>query len=136
MGKNNSSGSLFTTTVYTLKTSLKENSLTRFGYYDLIKIKNLRIYDNGFLKILRTRFNLNQKQMAYKLNVSLRTFIGWEYYGKCLPFEKLNKLRIDFNIGEVDFFGLIKDTQFTYGSHHGKNKVKLPLRHEEFYLHA
>ena len=119
-------------TVFSYKIFLKKQNLTKQGYFDLKKIKNLRILDNGFLKIIRKIYNKTQKDISLMASVPLRTEIGWESYKKALPFNKLIKICEKLNLSAKEVYELIKNSEFTFGNHHGKNRVRLPLKPEEF----
>lgn len=121
-------------TVYSLKVKINNDNLTKDGHFDLEKIPNLRVLDTGFLGVIRKRFHKSQKDLADLIGVPLRTWIGWEYYNKYLPFDKLVLLREKLNLKEVEMFKMIKNTQFTYGNHHGKNRLKIPMSPIEFKL--
>tara|TARA_Y100000034_G_C6908339_1_gene422263 strand:- start:4380 stop:5849 length:1470 start_codon:yes stop_codon:yes gene_type:complete len=130
----NKENTIYKRTVFDLKVKINKNNLTKEDYFDLSKIKNLRVLDNGFLKILRKKYNKTQKEMANTINVPLRTWIGWESYDKYMPFKKLIILSKKLKINERELYGLIKNSKFTYGSHHGKNRLNLPVRPKEFNL--
>lgn len=119
-------------TVFNYKIVLKRENLTKSGYFDLTKISSLRIIDNVFLKLIRKEHKLRQKDIAIILGVPLRTVIGWECYKKAMPYKLLVQLSHKLKIGENEFYSLIKNSEFTFGEHHGKNRVKLPLKPEEF----
>jgi DNA-binding transcriptional regulator YiaG len=121
-------------TVFDYRVKLRENALTTSGYFDLTQIEDLRIVDNGFLKLIRTKYKLKQKDLAQIASVPLRTEIGWESYKKAIPFANLLKIFNHVNIKEKDGYKLIRGCSFTFGKHHGKNRIILPLRPEEFYL--
>ena len=125
---------IYRTTVFDFSVKLNRNNLTKRGYFDLEKIPNLRVLDNGFLKILRKRVNKTQRELADLIGVPLRTWIGWESYSKYLPFDKLLLLSKRLGIDKEELYQIIKNTQFTYGEHHGKNRFNLPLHPEEFNL--
>lgn len=125
---------LFSTTVFSLVAILKSENLTEEGYFDFSKIPNLRVLDNGFLRILRKKYEKTQAEMAKLIRVPLRTWVGWESYGKFIPFEKLYLLANKLHIKNSEFYNLIRNTKFTYGLHHGKNKMSLSLKPSEFVL--
>ncbi len=125
---------IYKKTVYSLKVKLNENNLTNGGYFDFEKIPNLRVLDTGFLRNIRQRHNKTQRELADLIGVPLRTWIGWESYSKYLPFNKLMLLIEKLNIKETELYNMIKDTQFTYGKHHGKNRLKIPFNPLKFEL--
>lgn len=119
-------------TVFCHKIFVRKENLTKHGYFNLKKIPNLRIIDNNFLKIIRTKYNITQREVALIANVPIRTFIGWESYKKALPFDKFITICNRLGLKEKEIYSLIKNSEFTFGNHHGKNRVKLPLRPNEF----
>jgi len=119
-------------TVFNYKIFLRKECLTQGGYFDFTKIKDLRAIDNGFLRNLRKRYNLRQKDLAIYASVPLRTEIGWEYYHKAIPFNILKKIFDKLNLDEEEIYSLLKKCSFTWGKHHGKNRIKLPLKPGEF----
>lgn len=121
-------------TVFNYKIILRKKCLTKNGYFNLEKINGLRIIDNGFLKSLRKKYNLRQKDLSLLASVSLRTEIGWEAYEKSIPFTKLLKVFNKLKISEKEKYGLIEGCRFTWGNHHGKNRIELPLRPENFLI--
>lgn len=125
---------IYKKTVYSLKVKLNEDNLTNEGYFDFGKIHNLRVLDNGFLRVIRKRFHKTQKDLAKLIGVPLRTWIGWESYKKYLPFDKLVLLKEKLNLRDIEIYRMIESTQFTYGKHHGKNRLKIPINPMKFEL--
>jgi len=125
---------LFSTTVYNCVAILKKENLTTKGHFDFSKVPNLRILDGGFLRILRKKYEKTQAEMAKLIDIPLRTWVGWENYSKCISFEKMLLLKHKLDISETNFYNLIRGAKFTYGLHHGKNKMCLPLKSGEFFL--
>lgn len=120
------------TTVFCRKVSVKGENLTKDGHFNLDKISQLRILDNGFLKKIRIKYKKTQQNLAELIKTPLRTLIGWESYKKSLPFTKLIELFNRLKINEKERYSLIIGSEFTFGKHHGKNRIKLPLKPEEF----
>lgn len=119
-------------TVFLHKVSVKGENLTKEGYFNFDKIPQLRILDNSFLKKIRKKYNKTQPELSRILKIPLRTLIGWEYYKKALPFSKLSELCNKLNINKKEKYQLINGCEFTFGKHHGKNRIKLPLKPECF----
>lgn len=119
-------------TVFLHKVSVKSENLTKDGYFNLNKISQLRILDNDFLKIIRKEYQKTQQNLARLIKTPLRTLIGWESYKKALPFSKILELCNKLNIDEEKMYQLIDKCEFTFGKHHGKNRIKLPLKPNEF----
>ncbi|MFH1439992.1 MAG: helix-turn-helix transcriptional regulator [Candidatus Woesearchaeota archaeon] len=126
--------SIYTKTVLSLKAKINKHNLTPNKYFDLSRIPNLRILDDGFLKLLRNKYLKTQKEMSDFINIPLRTWIGWESYNKFMPFEKLISLSKILKIDKENLYDLIKGSKFNYGSHHGKNNIILPIKPENFNL--
>ncbi|MAG08241.1 hypothetical protein CMO89_02110 [Candidatus Woesearchaeota archaeon] len=125
---------IYKKTVYALGIKCNEENLTKEGYFDLKRISNLRVLDNGFLRTIRNRSNKTQRELSNLIGVPLRTWIGWESYSKSLPFDKLILLINKLNIDKVELYKMIKSTKFTYGKHHGKNRLKIPIDPSKFEL--
>ncbi len=125
---------IYKKTVYSLKVKINSDNLTENGYFDLEKLSNLRVLDNGFLMTIRKRYHKTQTELAKLIGVPLRTLIGWESYGKYLPFDKLMLLIKRLNINEAELYRMIENTMFTYGKHHGKNRLKITLTPLKFEL--
>jgi len=121
-------------TVFDYKIILKGENITKNGFFNLKKIENLRIIDNGFLKKIRKDFNFKQKDIANILRVPLRTVIGWEAYKKAMPYNLLIELFNRVGLDENESSFLIRGSEFSFGKHHGKNRIKLPLKPEEFVI--
>ena len=119
-------------TVFCHKISVKEDNLTKDGYFDLKKIPNLRIFDNGFLKIIRKKYQKTQHEISKITKTPFRTVIGWQSYNKAMPFNKLMRICNKLGIAEKEIYELINGSEFTFGRHHGKNRIKLPLKPNEF----
>ena len=117
---------IYEKTVFALKVKLNKDNLTKEGYFDLEKIPNLRVLDNGFLKSLRKKLGKTQNELSELIDVPLRTWIGWEFYDKYLPFDKLILLKEKLNLKDTELYQMIKNTKFTYGNHHGKNRLEIP----------
>ena len=125
---------IYKKTVYSLKAEVNKNNLTKWGYFDLTKLENLRVVDNGFLKKIRKEYNKTQRELSRLIEVPLRTWIGWESYKKSVPFCKMALLSEKLNIKEEIWYGLVEDCYFNLGSHHGGDKAKLPLKPNNFIL--
>lgn len=125
---------IYKTSVFQLKYEIKRENLIDDTYFNLEKLPNLRILNNGFLKLFRIKYKKSQKEMAKIVGVPLRTWVGWEAYSKALPFKNLIKLTNFFNISYITLCDIIKDCEFTLGKHHGKNRLKLPLKERDFDL--
>jgi len=125
---------IYKRTVYELNVKVNKNNLTKNGYFDLEKIPDMRILDNGFLKVLRKRFHKTQKELSRLVLVPLRTWIGWESYNKSLPFGTLLLLSKKLKIDKEELYQLVRNTQFTYGKYHGKNRLNIPIKPKEFDL--
>lgn len=113
---------------------VNEKNITNEGYFDLQIIPNLRIVNKGLTKELRDKSKITQKEIANLINVPLRTLIGWEHYNKSMPFSKLIELAELLKLPKEELYLLIKNSEFTLGRHHGKNRIKLPLKPEDFNL--
>jgi len=125
---------IYSTSVFSFKTRINTKNLTKEGYFDLTKLDGLRIFNNGFLENLRKKYNKSRVDIAKMLNIPVRTLIGWESNNKSFPFEKLNLLVQILKLDEKSLYEIIKGAEFTYGLHHGKNKIILPLIPEDFVL--
>src|SRR3989344_5984109 len=125
---------IYKQSVFQLNVKLNKKHLIYHKYFNLEKLRSLRILDNGFLRLFRKRYNKSQNQMAKIMDVPLNTLIGWESYRKALPFKKLIKAIKYFNIPYVKLYKIIDGCEFTFGEHHGKNKIKLPLKPSNFNL--
>lgn len=134
MNKTQNEVVIFEKTVYRLKAILNQERLTKKGHFDLQFIGALRVIDNGFLKKLREDHNKTQKELAYLTKVPLRTWMGWEYYKKAIPLEKLILLSRVLKLDKDTLYESIRNCEFTLGEHHGKNRMKLPSTHSEFSL--
>ncbi|MEK6820264.1 MAG: helix-turn-helix transcriptional regulator [Nanoarchaeota archaeon] len=119
-------------TVFLHKVSVRLENLTKDGYFNLNKIPQLRILDNGFLKKIRKEYQKTQQDLARMIKTPLRTIIGWESYKKALPFSKLIEVCNKLNINKRKMHQLVYGCEFTFGEHHGKNRIKLPLKPEDF----
>ena len=119
-------------TVFRHKVSVKRENLTKDGYFNLNKIPQLRILDSGFLKRIRKEYQKTQQDLAGLIKTPLRTLIGWESYKKALSFSKLIEICTKLNINEEKMYRLINRCEFTFGKHHGKNRITLPLKPNEF----
>ena len=119
-------------TVFLHKVSVKKENLTKEGHFDLNKISNLRILDNGFLRVIRKKYQKTQPEVSEITKTPLRTVIGWQSYKKAMPFERLIKLCEKLRLKEKEIYELIAGCEFTFGKHHGKNRIKLPLKPNEF----
>jgi hypothetical protein len=119
-------------TVFLHKVSVKRENLTKGGHFNLNKISQLRIINNGFLKKIRKEYKKTQLDLSIIMKTPMRTVIGWESYKKALRFSKLIALCNKLNINEKKMYQLIKGCEFTFGKHHGKNRIKLPLNPNEF----
>lgn len=119
-------------TVFCYKILIKKENLTKEGYFNFQKINDLRILDNGFLKIIRIKYKKTQPELSKITKTPLRTVIGWQSSKKAMPFKKLIKLCNKIGMPEKEVYELIKGSEFTFGKHHGKNRIKLPLKPEEF----
>lgn len=120
------------TTVFCNKVSVKKENLTENGYFNLQKISGLRIFDNGFLEYIRKKYSKTQKELSEIIKTPLRTVIGWQYYKKSMLFSKLIEICNQLNISEKEIYELISGCEFTFGKHHGKNRIKLPIKPERF----
>ncbi len=119
-------------TIFLHKVSVKRENLTKENYFNLNKISQLRILDNGFLKKIRKEYQKTQLNLSKLIKIPLRTLIGWESYKKALPFSKLIKMCTKLNINKKKMYQLINGCEFTFGKHHGKNRIKLSLKPNEF----
>jgi len=126
---------IYKKTVYSLKVKVNKKNLTREGYFNLSKIRSLRIVDNGFLKRIRNDFSKTQKELSNLIQVPLRTWIGWESYQKAIPFDSLILLFKSLNFKEIIWLNLIKNSHFTLGTHHGGDRTILPLKPDDFTLY-
>ena len=119
-------------TVFLHTVSVKKENLTNDRYFNFSKIQQLRILDNSFLKKIRKEHKKTQLDLSRITQTPLRTLIGWESYKKAMPFNRLLEICNKLNIDESKMYNLIEGCEFTFGKHHGKNRIKLPLRPEEF----
>lgn len=117
-----------------LSIEINKCNLIKGRNFNFESIPNLRILDNGFLKVIREKYCLTQKKCANIAGVPLRTWIGWESYNKYLPFKKLSHFCKELNINTHDFYKLIYGSKFTYGRHHGGNSIILPQKPNDFEL--
>ncbi len=125
---------IYKQSVFQLNVKLNKKHLINHEYFNLERLPNLRILDNGFLRLFRKKYNKSQNQMAKIIGVPLNTLIGWESYKKALPFKKLIKAIKYFNIPYIKLYKIIDGCEFTFGKHHGKNKIKLTLKPSSFNL--
>ena len=119
-------------TVFCHKIYVKKENLTKEGYFDLKRIPSLRIIDNNILKKIRDKYNKTHNEIALLAKVPIRTEIGWESYKKALPFNRLLLICNGLGLKEKKIYELIKNSEFTFGNHHGKNRIRLPLKPDEF----
>jgi len=112
-------------TVFCHKIYVKKENLTNNGYFDLKKIPSLRIIDNNILKKIRDEYNKTHKEIALIANVPIRTEIGWESYKKAFSFDKLLLICNRLGLKEKKIYELIKNSEFTFGNHHGKNLLRV-----------
>ena len=125
---------IYKKSVFTFKYTINKNNITSEGMFDLERVPNLRIMDNGFLKRLRLKTSKTQRECARLTGIPLRTWIGWESYHKLLPFSKLVVLSKQVGVSKKMLYALIKGAVFSYGKHHGKIKQALPLIPHKFIL--
>ena len=130
----NTNNIIYKTSVYQIKFEINKSNLIDNNYFNLEKLDNLRIINNGFLRFIRKKNNKTRSEMANILKVPIYTWIGWEFYNKAMPYNQLIKITKSFNISTKDLYKLIKDSEFTFGIHHGKNRLKLPLKEQDFKL--
>ena len=135
MQESNTDGDIiYKQSVFQLKFELNKKYLLNHEYFNLEKLPDLRILNNGFLRLLRKKYNKSQDQMAKTMGVPLRTLIGWESSRKTLPFKTLIKIIKYFNIPSKKLYKIIENCEFSFGEHHGKNRIRLPLKATDFNL--
>jgi len=124
---------IYRTTVNEMKAKLIEKNLINETYFNLGKVPNLRIVNSGFMEILRKKFKKRQKEISDLINIKLPTLRKWES-NNSIPFYKLTELAVKLNFDKVDLLELINGSEFTFGSHHGKNRIKIPIKPKDFKL--
>lgn len=119
-------------TVFKTVASIKREKLTKEGYFDFTYISELRVSNSNFLKSIRNKKGMTQEDLARIVNVSGRILSRWERGLRAMPFISLIKICRTFNISNTELYASLKGSLFTYGTHHGKNKLRLPLKPKEF----
>jgi transcriptional regulator with XRE-family HTH domain len=113
------------TSVYKYYVELKEDALTEQGFFDLLKIHDLRVADAGqFLKELRRKKGLRQIDIAKILNVSRNQVNHWENNHKSAPLQALVKIAEIRGISKEKIYSLIDKGLF-------KTKTRLPVKFEK-----
>lgn len=127
---------IYEKTVYGMNAVLKKGSLTSNGAFDLGKIPELRVASGELLKLLREITRKTQRELALLAGVPLRTWIGWEFYNKAMPFHKVIHISEKIGMKKVALYLLIAKCKckFTAGNHHGRHRIALPLRPQNLQL--
>jgi transcriptional regulator with XRE-family HTH domain len=114
------------TSVYKYYVELKEDAMTEQGFFDLVKVPNLRVAGTGqFLKNIRMKNRLRLVDIAKILKSGLSTVSQWEKNVNRIPLHSL------INIAEA--FGVSKSTIYSFidqGKLSLKN-VTLPVKFEK-----
>ena len=127
---------IYKKTVYELNSLLNTNNLTSSGKFDLEKIKDLRVIDNGFLTEIKNRYNLQWQEISKLIDVPLRTIIVWKAYKKSIPIQSIFSLCNRLSIDKKVIYDLIEGCEFTLGTHRGGNRIILSLDPSNFFLSA
>lgn len=112
--------------VYKYYIELKEGIFTEHGYIDLVKVPNLYVFGAGqFIRNLRVKNGLRQKDIAKILNVSHKTLDDWERNTNRMPLQKLVKITETLGISRDTIYSLIDKGKFN-------TLNSLPTRFEKF----
>jgi transcriptional regulator with XRE-family HTH domain len=112
------------TTLYKYYVELKEDVFTEHGFFDLIKVPDLRVTGVGhFLKNLRVKTHLRQKDIAKIIGSSPEGIKSWEKNHTSIPLKKLIKIAETFDISKDTIYSLIHQGTFT-------TKNNLPVKFE------
>jgi len=113
------------TTVYEFYVELKEDSLTEQGFLDLVKVPKLYVAGAGpFLKNLRKKNNLSQKDIGNILEVHRIAVKSWEYNINRMPLQKLVKISEILGVSRDTIYSLIDQGKL-------KTKNNLPVKFEK-----
>lgn len=116
---------MYETSVYQYYVELKEGSLTEHGFFDLVKIPDLRLIGaEQFIRKIRTENHLSQSAFAKILNVGRDTVNKWENNGYRIPLKLLVKCAKIFGIPKDTIYSLIEDGKF-------KANIILPIKLDE-----
>jgi transcriptional regulator with XRE-family HTH domain len=113
------------TSVYEYYMELKEDALTEQGFLDLKKVPDLRISGTGqFLKNLRIKKTLRQKDIAKILGVSRSQINHWENNYRKMDLQSLVKIAIVNGVSKDTIYSFIDQGKFN-------TKVNLPAKLEK-----
>jgi len=116
------------TSVYKYYVELKDDVLTEFGYLDLIKVPCLFISGAGpFLKDLRRKNCLRQKDIAKILKVSRSSVKDWERSYRNIPLQCLVKIAEINGISKNTIYSLIDQSKFSL------KRITLPVKFEKIH---
>ena len=114
------------TSVYEYFVELKEKVFSQHGFFDLIQVSGLRVTGAGqFLKNLRNKNRLRQKDIAKILNVREGTISNWENHGYGIPLELLVTVAKTFDISKDTIYSMIEKGIFSF------RRVRLPVKWEQ-----
>ncbi len=112
------------TTVYKYYVELKEGVLTEEGYLDLVKVPDLRVAGVGqFLKNLRLKNCLRQKDIAEIFNGNSDCVKGWENNQNRMPLKTLVKIVETLGVSRNAIYLLIDQRKLN-------TKNNLPVKFE------
>ena len=113
------------TTVYKYIVELKEDALTEKGFFDLVNVPGLYVSGAGqFLRNIRKKHCLTQKEMAKSLNFSRSQWMHWEANRHRIPIQSLVKSAEASDISRDTIYSLIDQGKLS-------TKTNLPVKLEE-----
>mgnify|MGYP001329332246 CR=1 FL=1 len=125
--KNNKAIIINKTSVYEEYAILKDGALTSNGYFDLIQIPYLRFYAGKFLKSIRLKLHLTQREFSRRYNFSKSALAHWEGNRCAISLKTLIKIARDTLFTKEDIYKSIREKRiFT------KKKVNLSFKYLDF----
>jgi len=115
------------TTVYNYYVELKDDVLTEDGYFDLVRVPDLRVAGTGqFIKKLRLEKSLSQSKFAKLFEITRSKLNHWERDNRTIPLRLLVKMAETGGISKAKIYSLIDQGKF-------KTKNALPVRIEKIH---
>lgn len=113
------------TSVYKYYVELKEDALTEQGFFDLLKVPDLFITGAGqFLKCLRKKNSLRQKDIAKTVGLTRGSVNQWENYNTRIALKSLVKIVETLGVSRDTIYSLLDQGTFSL------RRVTLPLKFE------
>ena len=110
------------TSTYRYFVQMKEDAVTEGGFFNLAKVSGLRVIGaGGFLRELRRKSNLTQKEMAELAGVTRDCLTAWELNNNNALLEILVKISEHFKIDREKIYSMIDQGKFSLSTN-------LPLR--------